>query len=106
MMSRLLSVLVIVLSAIALQSCAVENEDTFKITGITAYRSDALDFMGFHYIKGDNGKEYYPKNLPEEFQQVGLRIRFEAREVENRTPIAGWAHGPVIEIVHIQKISS
>lgn len=105
-MSRLLSVLVIIFGTIALQSCAIENEDTFRITGIIAYRSDALDFMGFHYIKGDDGMDYYPKNLPEEFQQVGLRIRFEAREVENRTPIAGWGKGPVIELVRIEKISS
>jgi hypothetical protein len=98
--------LVIVLTGIALQSCAVENEDTFKTTGIIAYRSDVLDFMGFHYIKGDDGREYYPKNLPEEFQQAGLRIRFEAREVENRTPIAGWGNGPVIELIRIEKISS
>jgi hypothetical protein len=106
MMSRLLSVLVIIFGAIALQSCAVENEDTFKTTGIIAYRSDVGDFIGFHYIKGDDGKDYYPKYLPEEFHQAGLRIRFEAREVENRTPIAGWGNGPVIELVHIQKISS
>ena len=105
-MSRLLSMLVIVLSGIALQSCAVENEDTFKTTGIIAYRSDALDFAGFHYIKGDDGQEYYPKNLPEEFRQAGLRIRFEAREVENRTPIVGWGSGPVVELIRIEKISS
>jgi len=105
-MVRLLSVLVIVLSANALQSCTVENEDTFKITGIIAYRSDALDFMGFHYIKGGDGQDYYPKNLPEEFHQAELRIRFEAREVESRTPIAGWGSGTVIELVRIEKISS
>ncbi len=105
-MFRLLSVLVIIVSSIALQSCTVENEDTFRTTGIIAYRSDAMDFIGFYFIIGDDGREYYSANLPDEFQHTGMRIRFEAREVQNTRPIAGWGSGPVIELVHIQKISA
>jgi len=105
-MVRLLSVLIIIFGAMSLQSCTVQNEETFKTTGIIAYRSDVGDFMGFYFIIGDDGSEHYPTNLPVEFQHTGMRIRFEAREVAKTRPIAGWGDGPVIELVHIQKISS
>ena len=105
-MVRLLCLISIIAGLIAVQSCAVENEDAFRTTGTIAYRSDVLDFQGFYFIVGDNGREYYPTNLPDEFQHQGLRVRFEAREVPNTRPIAGWGNGPVIELVHIDKISS
>jgi len=105
-MARAVCLIAIIAGSIAVQSCAVGSDDTFKTTGTVAYRSDVLDFQGFYFIVGDNGSEYYPTNLPDEFQHQGMRIRFEAREVPNTRPIAGWGNGPVIELVHIDKISS
>jgi hypothetical protein len=69
-----------------------------------ALRSDAQDFKGFYFIKADDGKEYYPINLPDEFQRVGLRIRFEAKEVNDGQLIVGWGRDSKIELVHIQKL--
>jgi hypothetical protein len=99
-------ILIVFVCVASVQSCTTEPEDTFKTTGIIAYRSDAMDFMGFYFIIGDDGSEYYPTNLPDEFQHKGMRVRFEARELPKTRPIAGWGNGPVIELVHIQMISS
>jgi hypothetical protein len=104
-MVRLFWLIAIISGSIALQSCAVENEDAFRTTGTIAYRSDVLDFQGFYFIVTDDGSKYYPTNLPEEFHHQRMRIRFEAREVPNARPIAGWGNGPVIELVYIEKIS-
>jgi hypothetical protein len=104
-MVRLISLMTVIVGTLALHSCAVGNEDTFKTTGTIAFRSDVLpDFQGFYFIIGDDGSEYCPINLEVEFQQKGMRIRFEARELPNTRPVDGWGNGPVIELVHIQKL--
>ena len=86
------------------QSCDSDHGATLSTTGTIALRSDAQDFRGFYYIKADDGKEYYPTNLPDAFQQVGLRIRFEAKEVNDGQLIVGWGRDSKIEILHIQKL--
>lgn len=106
-MVRLLTLVAFVAGAVAQQSCAVDNEDTFKTTGTIALTSDVNgDFMDFYFIAGDDGRQYYPVNLPGEFQHNGMRVRLEAREVPNTRPIAGWGSGPFVELVHVQKIST
>jgi hypothetical protein len=106
-MVRLLCLIALIAGSITFQSCAVDNEDTFKTSGAIAYRSDVFtDFQDFYYIVGDDGSEYYPTNLPDEFRHKGMCIRFEAREMPNTRLIEGWGNGPVIELVHIEKIPS
>jgi major membrane immunogen (membrane-anchored lipoprotein) len=102
-MRRIQFVALIILSVL-LQSCGLKEGGTIITTGTMDYRSDVLDFKGFYFIVADDGKEYYPVNLSGEFQQAGLRVRFEAREVDRGPGIVGWGDGPVIELVHIQKI--
>jgi hypothetical protein len=104
MMVRSLCLIAVVAGSIAMQSCAVDNEDTFRTSGIIALRSGAMDFSGYYYIIADNGIEYFPLNLGDEFHHAGMRIRFEALEHPKPGPIAGWGNHPVIELVHIEKI--
>jgi hypothetical protein len=102
-MPRMSFVVLIVVFA-HLQSCDSEHGATLTTTGTIALRSDAQDFKGFYYIKADDGKEYYPVNPPDEFQSVGLRVRFEAKEVNDGALIVGWGRDSKIELVHIQKL--
>jgi hypothetical protein len=105
-MGRVLFLTAIVASSIALGSCAVDNEDTFKTTGTVALREDVFgDFRSFYFIAADDGSQYYPINLPDRFQLKGVRVRFEARILPRSKPIVGWGNSPVIEIVQIQEIS-
>lgn len=52
----------------------VEDENVISGTGTVVYiRLEG----GFYGIMGDDGKRYYPLNLPEEYRVEGLRVRFE-----------------------------
>lgn len=100
MMFRVLSMLVIGFSAIALQSCTVENEDTFSTTG-TVRVLQVETLIGAEYeIAGDDGTAYHPINLPAEFGKDWLRVRFEARILQERSSFFGI----LVEIVHIEKL--
>jgi inhibitor of cysteine peptidase len=57
---------------------------------------------GFYGIKGDNGKNYDPANLPDEFRKDGLRVRCEVRELRDRASVHMW--GTIVEVVHIEKL--
>ena len=95
----------IILSAFALivlvllQSCTVENEDAVKETGTIVF----LSFEGgFYGINGDDGRHYDPTNLPKEFQEEGMRVRFAAKELPGRASVHQW--GTIVELVIIQKL--
>ncbi len=57
---------------------------------------------GFYVIETDEGEEYLPLNLPEEFKKDGLRVRFKGK-LRKVTTIYG--RGKPIEILEIEKIS-
>jgi hypothetical protein len=99
-MNRLLLLIPIIACSLLAGSCVTENEDTVKTTGTTAYRSDVSDFAGFYYIEGDDGKKYYPIDLPQEFRTKEIRVRFEARELGS-FPHFGI---PRVELLHIEKV--
>ncbi|MFQ5865773.1 MAG: hypothetical protein ACE5IW_11150 [bacterium] len=57
---------------------------------------------GFYGIVGDNGENYLPVNLASEFQEDGLRVRFEARIRDDLASIYMW--GTLIQIIEIAKL--
>jgi hypothetical protein len=96
----MLPMLVIGFSAIALQSCTVENEDTFSTTG-TVIVLQVETMIGAEYeITGDDGNGYHPVSLPAEFGKDRLRVRFEARVLHNHSN----SFGIPVEIVHIERL--
>jgi len=75
------------------------SEDINIQTGTVVYVSIE---GGFYGIKGDNGKNYDPRNLSDEFKKDSLRVSFEYKVSENQTSTHMW--GELIEIVKIVKI--
>jgi hypothetical protein len=57
---------------------------------------------GFYGIVGDDGQSYDPINLASDFQQDGLRIRFEARTRSDLANVHMW--GTLIEIISIEEL--
>jgi len=80
-------------------ACTSESEDTLVSTGTVVFLS--LE-GGFYGIKGDDGRNYDPMNLPVEFREDGLRIRFEGKELTDRASFHMW--GRIIEIKHVEKL--
>jgi len=98
-MSRIVLSALALLLLLLLQSCTTENEDAVKVTGTVVF----LSFEGgFYGIKGDDGRNYDPTNLPQEFQKDGTRVRFEAKELPGRASVHMW--GTIVELVLIQKL--
>jgi hypothetical protein len=92
---RGLTLLCIVLS----QSCTTQNDENMSLTGTVVF----LSFEGgFYGIKGDDGRNYDPTNLPEDCRKDGLRVRFEAKQLTNQASFHMW--GVIVEVVHIQKL--
>jgi hypothetical protein len=96
-MSRIIFATLALIVVVLLQSCTVENDDAVKVTGTVVIIP--IDAYG---IKGDDGRQYLPTNLPQEFQKDGLRIRFEAKELPDQSRVYYW--GTVVELVIIQKL--
>ena len=98
-MSRIIFPAIVFVVLVLLQSFTTENEDAVKVTGTVVF----LSFEGgFYGIKGDDGKNYDPTNLPREFQKDGTRVRFEAKELPDRASVHMW--GSIVELVTIQKL--
>jgi hypothetical protein len=98
-MKNILVAVLIVAVMVAFPSCTTENEDAIKVTGTVVF----LSFEGgFYGIKGDDGKNFDPTNLPQEFHSDGMRVRFAAKELPGRTSVHMW--GTIVEIVNIQKL--
>jgi hypothetical protein len=96
---RLFVTTVYILLALISISCSTDLGDDFVATGTIVYVS--LE-GGFYGIKGDDGKAYDPLNLPAEYQENGLRVRFEAKELKNLASFHMW--GVIVTIVHIQSL--
>lgn len=56
---------------------------------------------GFFAIAGDDGTTYDPVDLPAEFRQDGLRVRFRVRILPDRMGI--HMVGPIVEVVEISR---
>jgi inhibitor of cysteine peptidase len=80
------------------KGCTQRTSD-FAVTGTIVFQQ--LE-GGFYGIKGDDGKNYEPINLPREYQKEGLRVRVEAKQLKDFASIRMW--GTVIEIVRIQHL--
>lgn len=97
--TRILLAALIAVCALLAQSCTTENENTLKLSGTIIF----LSFEGgFYGIKGDDGRNYDPINLPDDFRKDGVRVRFEAKELTGRASYHMW--GTMVELVHIQKL--
>ena len=57
---------------------------------------------GFYGIVTDDGQHYDPIDLPDEFKQDGLRIRFTAQERRDQASFHMW--GVIVEIKYIEKL--
>jgi len=91
----LLSVTLILL---VLNGSLAASEEIIKGTGTIRYIP--LE-GGFYGIVGDDGKNYDPVNLKEEFRKDGLRVRFEAKVRKDLVSFHMW--GRLVEIIRIER---
>jgi hypothetical protein len=56
---------------------------------------------GFYVIQTDDDQQYKPANLPAEFRQDGLMIRFTAHARHDMIGI--HMHGTIVELDHIER---
>jgi hypothetical protein len=57
---------------------------------------------GFYGLVADDGEKYDPINLPEEYKQNGLRVKFQVERKKGMASIHMW--GIIAEIVKIEKL--
>ena len=57
---------------------------------------------GFYGIVGDDDNYYDPINLPLEFKEDGIRVKYSLKILENQESIHQW--GTMVEIIKIEKI--
>jgi hypothetical protein len=99
MTTRLTVLTLLIISILIVSACTNESTDTFVTTGTVVFLN--LE-GGFYGIKGDDGYNYDPIDLPPEYQKDALRVRFEAKELTDRGSVHMW--GRIIEIKHIEKL--
>ena len=59
---------------------------------------------GFYGIITDDGQNYDPINLPEEYKKDGARIRFTAKKTDDQTSFHMW--GTIVELTNIEKLEN
>lgn len=57
---------------------------------------------GFFGIVADDGQNYDPQNLPDDFRADNLKVRFQLKKSENQASFHMW--GIVVDVVKIEKI--
>ena len=78
---------------------APEESRAELVTGTIRY----IDLEGgFYGIETDDGRRLDPVNLPEEFQQDGLRIEARVEELRDRVSIRMW--GTLVRIVEFRRL--
>ncbi|MBM2830984.1 MAG: hypothetical protein HW414_36 [Dehalococcoidia bacterium] len=98
-----LAILLIVAASIAAPaSCgglAGPGKDIISVTGTVKF----IELEGgFYGIAGDDGKNYDPINLAQDFRQDGMRVRFEAKVRTDMASTRQW--GALVEITRISKL--
>ena len=92
----IVSGIVIILLIVGLSGCI---NDYVQGTGVIQYN----DFEGgFYGIVGDDGEYYDPVNLPSEFEEGGLRVRFTLEILDDQASIHQW--GTIVKIINIEKL--
>jgi hypothetical protein len=99
------SAMAIVLLAAVAAGCrspvAPADPGVFRVTGTVRYQTFE---GGFWTVRGDDDVSYDPiHGLPAAFQVEGLRVRLEARRLEDVATI--HMAGPVVEIVTIVRLN-
>ena len=96
------TLLIIIVISFLFAGCVPgSSPNQFTTTGTVTY----IDLEGgFYGIIGDNQENYDPINLPDEFQQEGLRVRFTAKYRDDLASIHMW--GRIIEILQIEAINT
>lgn len=81
----------------ALAGCADVNKDVISGTGTIKLINLEGEFYG---IIGDDGKNYEPINLSDEFKKDGLRVRFQVKLTEDIASTHLW--GTPVKIIKIE----
>ncbi len=96
MYKKLVIGIVFVLLIVGFSGC---TDNYIEGTGTIQYN----DFEGgFYGIVGDDEEYYDPINLPSEFEEDGIRVKYTIKILENQTSIHQW--GTIVEIIKIEKL--
>ena len=88
--------IILIVVIVGLSGCTDNNNDE---TGTIQYN----DFEeGFYGIVGDDGEAYDPINLPTEFEEDGLRVKYTIEILEDQVGFHMW--GTIVEIIEIEKL--
>lgn len=101
-MGRAMAVGFELVGLLALAGCLpkIGPPDVFTTTGTVQF----IDLEGsFYGIVADDGSRYDPLNLPPEFQEGGLHVRFTARILKDPATTHMW--GTPVEILKIEKLN-
>lgn len=82
-------------------SCACHKLPAGAIQGTGTITQIGLE-GGFFGIVSDDSLHYDPVNLPDEFKQDGLRVKFAVKTLENQMSIHMW--GQIVEVISIKKL--
>lgn len=87
------------LVCLSLSSC-LNDDDILSLDGVVQF----VDVEGGCWrIHGNNGVNYEPTNLPKDFQEDGLAVRFTAKEREDL--VSTCQVGRIIELIRIKRLS-
>lgn len=88
---------------VAIAACATGNDTTeenvIETTGTVQY----VDLEGgFYGLVADDGTRYDPSGLPDEFQEDGLRVEFQAEPREGVVTTRMW--GQIVRLIEIERL--
>lgn len=88
--------IVVILLTVGLSGC---TENIIQGSGTIQFN----DFEGgFYGIVGDDDEYYDPINLPSEFKEDDIRVKYSLKILENQESTHQW--GTLVEIIKIEKI--
>lgn len=91
--------LFIIIISFELPGCTLRDEDIVEGKGTIIY----LTFEGgFYGIVADNGEHYDPINLPSEFEEDSLKVKFKGKKRDDLMSTHMW--GQLIELIYIKKL--
>lgn len=102
LVKRLFLGILVVSVVVSLLGCGIsltDNQPLMEIVGTVRWVELEGGFFG---IVADDNTRYEPLNLPEAYQQDGLRVRLSARIRNDYASIFMW--GTIIEILDIQSL--